>query len=386
MRIAQLTATFPPYRGGAGNVAYEYARRLADRGHRIEVFTADAEGAPPDPGAAIVHRMKPRFAIGNAPFLPRLALRDFDVLHFHHPFIFGTERALLAHARGGTALVVTHHNRLIGQGGRRPLFWAYEETLGRALARRADRIGVLSYAHARSVSYLARELARTPERLVEIPNGVDVDAFHPAPDSGRVRDRHGIPGDAPVALFAAALDRAHWFKRLDIAIAALARRPELGLHLLVVGGGEWLERHRAEAQAAGLADRVHFAGPQPHDAIAGHLHAADMLVLPSSDLESFGIVLIEAMACGLPVVATRLPGPADVVREGITGLLARPGDVDDLAAQLATLVESGAAGRREMGLAGRADVIARFAWPAVIDRLEAAYDGALAARRRNFSA
>ena len=109
MRIAHLTATFPPYPGGAGNTAFRFAREQAERGHQVEVFTAPAPGETPDPGAVVVHRIDPVFAIGNAPLIPSLARIDgFDVVHLHYPFIFGSELTLLgrlqpAAARPGAA-------------------------------------------------------------------------------------------------------------------------------------------------------------------------------------------------------------------------------------------------------------------------------------------
>ncbi|MCL4287753.1 MAG: glycosyltransferase, partial [Thermoleophilia bacterium] len=75
LRIAHLTATFPPYPGGAGNTCYRFARGQAGRGHHVEVFTAVADGEPPDPGGAVVHRIDPGRAIGNAPRIPKLARR-----------------------------------------------------------------------------------------------------------------------------------------------------------------------------------------------------------------------------------------------------------------------------------------------------------------------
>ena len=96
MRIAHLTATFPPYPGGAGNTCYRFARGQAERGHQVEVFTAPADGDPPDPGGAVVHRIKPALAIGNAPLIPSLArVEGFDLVHVHYPFIFGAELTLL---------------------------------------------------------------------------------------------------------------------------------------------------------------------------------------------------------------------------------------------------------------------------------------------------
>ena len=115
-----------------------------------------------------------------------------------------------------------------------------------------------------------------------------------------------------MAAFVATLDRAHHFKRLDLAIEAIARVDAAGarpataraLHLVVAGGGELLDRYRDQARAAGVGERVHFLGPVPHAELPGVLRAADLLLLTTEPPESFGIVLIEAMACGLPTIAT----------------------------------------------------------------------------------
>jgi glycosyltransferase involved in cell wall biosynthesis len=378
LRIAHLSATFPPYLGGAGTTCLHLAAGSAARGHHVEVFTARAEGPAPDVGTTVVHRLEPVAAIGNAPLLPALArLSDFDVVHLHYPFIFGTELVLAGRVRSRNgALVVSYHNRLIGDGGRRAMFAAYEATVAPALARAADRICVLSEAHAATVPYLR---ARPPGKLAVLPNGVDVDAFRPGPDAAGVRAEHGIPPDAPVAAFVAALDRAHFSKRLDLALEAVALAKNERLHLLVAGGGEWLDRYRTQAAEEGLGGRVHFLGSVPHERLPDVLRAADLLLL-TSDLESFGIVLLEAMACGLPTVSTDPPGVQAVVRPGVTGLTAPRGDARGIARALDVLIEHGPGGRREMGLAGREECERRYTWPRLVERLEGVYREALGSR------
>src|SRR5262249_35112433 len=120
LRIAHLTATFPPYPGGAGNTCYRFAKGQAARGHHVEVFTAPAEGEPPDPGEAVTPRLEPALAIGNAPLIPSVARIDgFDVVHLHYPFIFGAELTLLGRLsarRRRQALLVHYKNQLVGSG------------------------------------------------------------------------------------------------------------------------------------------------------------------------------------------------------------------------------------------------------------------------------
>jgi glycosyltransferase involved in cell wall biosynthesis len=351
----------------------------------VEVFTATAEGKPPDPGRAVIHRLDPLVAIGNAPLIPRLArVEGFDLVHLHYPFIFGSELTLIGRLSGRRrrqALLVHYKNRLVGRGARGGLFTAYEHTVAPALIRAADRVCVLSADHADSVPYLRRTRQREPAKLVEMPNGVDTDAFSPDGDDAGIREGLGIPVDSVVAAFVATLDRAHHFKRLDVAIDAFARLGAQDVHLVVAGGGALLEGFRSRASEAGVADRVHFLDAVPHSELPDVLRAADLFVLTTGPPESFGIVLIEAMACGLPTIATEYAGVRAVVDEGETGLLVPPGDPDAVAAAIGQLLDTGVEARQRMGAAGREKAVREWGWESLLDRMDAAYAAAIEIRR-----
>ena len=258
------------------------------------------------------------------------------------------------------------------------MFEAYEHTVAPALIRAADRVCVLSPDHADSVPYLRRAGERDPAKLVEMPNGVDSELFSPG-SGAEVRERLGIPAEATVAAFVATLDRAHHFKRLDLAIDALARLDDPSVHLVVAGGGELLEGFRAGAAEAGLADRVHFLGAVPHPELPAVLRAADLFLLTTEPPESFGIVLIEAMACGLPAIASDYPGVRAVVDPGETGLLVERGNPDAVAAALAELVGDPER-RRAMGERGRRRALDEWSWPRLVERMDRVYAEAIAVR------
>jgi glycosyltransferase involved in cell wall biosynthesis len=372
LRVAHISATFPPYYAGSGNACFHQAQALAARGLDVEVFTAAYPGVPEDPAGVTVHRFGARLRLGNAPFIPQLALlRGFDVLHLHQPFILGAEAAVAASARTGAPLVSSYHNELRAQGLKGLLFAGYDRTVTRAALRRSTRLTVLSLEHARAAPLLAAELRRRPEAFAPVPNGVDLETFRPGREP-QLRTALGIAEDALVAAFCAKLDAAHLTKRPDLAIAAAARVPELTL--LVIGGGPLEARY--QAQAAELGARVIFAGDHRHADVARHLRAADLLLMPST-LESFGIVQLEAMACGLPVVISDLPGAREVSRDRVHGMHAAPGDVDDLVRALRELVAAGADGRHRMGEAAREHVAERYTWARCAELLDDAYRSAL---------
>lgn len=332
-----------------------------------------------------MHRIEPVFAYGNAPLIPALArLEGFDVVHLHYPFIFGAELTLLSRLRRAgrrQALLVHYKNRLVAGGVRGAMFAAYERIVGPALIAAADRICVLSLDHADSVPYLRRARRRHPGKLIVMPNGVDTQAFSPGPDDG-LRDELAIPPGAAVAAFVATLDRAHHFKRLDLAIDAVARAVAGGtdLHLVVAGGGELLEEFRARAAAARIGHRVHFLGPVPQPRLPRVLRAADLFLLSTQPPESFGIVLIEAMGCGLPAIASDYPGVRAVVEDGVTGILVGLGDSEAMA-QALTRLAGDPSERERMAAAGRAKAEAEWDWPRLVERMDHAYREAVEARR-----
>jgi glycosyltransferase involved in cell wall biosynthesis len=238
----------------------------------------------------------------------------------------------------------------------------------------------VSLEHARASRTLHRALAKRPEVLVELPNGVDTELFRPDIDGAPMRRALGLPDDAAVVAFVGVLDDAHNFKRLDLLINALHALECRDVHLLVVGDGDQRPAYQAQAAQLGLADRCHFVGRVAHQQLPPYLAAADLLVLPSDSVESFGLVLIEALACGKPVIASDLPGVSTIVRDQTDGLRVPPGNADALAEAMRALL-SDPAQCVAMGRAGRERVVARYGWDVVADRIEEIYRDVLGARR-----
>lgn len=378
MRIAHVTATFPPYQGGTGNVCYYSAIELVCRGHQVHVFTAaHPPGEYEYPETITVHRLPVAFRFGNAPFLPGLLkIKDFDVIHLHYPFIFGAELIYLVSKFRQIPYVITHHNDLIGLGLRRYLFDVYSRIVGRTVFRGASKFAAVSLGHAAD-SRMTSVLRERWGDVIEVPNGVDTNLFNPGVDGGPIRLQYGIDPQDQVILFVGALDRAHHFKRLDYLLQAFSQIKNPNVDLLVVGDGDLKDRFIAQANDLGITDHIHFSGSIPHQQLPPFFAAADVVVLPSFPPESFGMVLLEAMACAKPVIAHNIPGVRSVVSDDHDGLLAQPGDLEDLISKIQYLINDPEIALR-MGANGRHKVNERYVWSQVVDRLEYLYRQVLA--------
>lgn len=189
--------------------------------------------------------------------------------------------------------------------------------LGRAL-RQASRV----FSVSDSLRQVALQLGVPPERARVVGNGVDLARFRPLPRA-ECRAALGLPADARVLVTVGGLCERKGFHRVIEQLPAL-RRAHPGLHYLVVGGpspeGDWTARLQQQARDAGVADIVHFTGPQKPDALSRYLSAADVFVLATRN-EGWANVFLEAMACGLPVVTTTVGGNAEVVCRDDLGLL-----------------------------------------------------------------
>jgi glycosyltransferase involved in cell wall biosynthesis len=374
LRVAHVTATFPPYRGGTGNVCFQNARELARRGHEVHVFTAAAPGAPAAEirDGVAVHRLRPLVRAGNAPVLPGL-LRDlsgFDLVHLHYPFFGGEISALAARLRD-TPLVITYHQDVLLGG---PMGWVERGlrlTAGRATLRSAARVLFTSRDYAQA-SYARPLLRGRTERVGELPNGVDIAQFTPGHAPAELRARLGLGAGDQVALLVAGLDRAHYFKGVGGFLGALAGLPAT-VRGVVVGDGDLRATYEAQAASLGLRGRVIFAGRVADAELPDFYRLAAVTVLPSTTMgEAFGLVLVESLACGTPVIASDLPGVRTVVDHGRDGLLVPPGDARALGGAIAQVLSDRAA-RTAMGRAGRAKIERHYSWRQLGDQLEQIY-------------
>jgi len=222
--------------------------------------------------------------------------------------------------------------------------------------RRADRVITTS---AYSAGRIARFYGLDRERIDVVPELIDLDSWDRAVAASPREE--GPPRILTVA---------HLYPRkgVDTLLRAFASLPAEA-HLRIVGTGPERERLEHLANTLGLKDRVHFLGHLPFAALVGEYRNATLFALPTEQ-EGFGIVFLEAMASSLPIVATRVAAVPEVVSDGVTALLANPGDESTLAQMLQTLLAD-ATLRKRLGDAGRTHA-ARFAAPVVARQFLAA--------------
>jgi D-inositol-3-phosphate glycosyltransferase len=208
------------------------------------------------------------------------------------------------------------------------------------------------------------------ERVAVVPPGVDHDRFNPGTAAERAATRASLDlGDRPVLLFAG---RIQPLKGADLAVRALAELRDPRVVLLIVGGPSGIqgEREAAALRALsvelGVAEQIRWLPPQPHDAVAAMYRIADVCVVPSRS-ESFGLVALEAAACGTPVVAAAVGGLTSIVVDGETGFLVESRDAIDYAAPIARLLADPALAARIGATAEERS--RRFGWTMTAARL-----------------
>jgi len=268
--------------------------------------------------------------------------------------------------------------RIVGRLAQVPIVISGERTMGmesrwryglnRMTHSLADRIVCVS---PRVADFVVERIGVPRDKIVVIPNGVELTDFDHLPDRRATRASLGLPVDG---LVLGTVSRLQPVKRLDVLLRALVW---LGsAQTVIVGYGPEERRLKALAEQLGLEKRVHFVGHQ--DDVRPWLATMDVFVL-SSDWEGMPNAVLEAMACGLPVVATSVGGTPDVVVDGGTGLLVPPRDPLSLAEALRALAADPDR-RRGMGMAGRQRVVLCFSAERMVERTRALYEELLDAK------
>lgn len=362
-RIAIVTPVFPPYRGGMGKVAETDARQLAALGHDVLVYAPDLKDAPRGKGGFATRRLPRWFRVGHAAFAPTLAtlFRSHDLVALHYPFFGAAEPLAFLRPRHGkrAKLLLTYHMDVFGQPALRPFFALHAAQVMPRVVAAADRVIVTSEDYARS-SRVAPLFAAHPERFRALAPGTDVKRFAPGPKDASLLERHGLSVHDRVITLVGGLDKAHYFKGVPTLLRAIASTDLSDTRLVIVGQGDLRPKYEEYARQLGVAGRVIFAGSVSEDELPSYHRLGDVFAFPSVDQsEAFGIAALEALASGVPVVSSDLPGVRTIVREGETGLRVPAGSASALAAALVRLLGNESM-RRTMGEAARAMAVREF--------------------------
>lgn len=375
MKIAQVSSTFPPYEGGTGNVCYQQSKGLAALGHEVCVFLPENGSISKDFNKNlpfVIEYIHPFFTIGNASFVPRLKnkLKSFDIIHLHYPFFGGDFFVRDASRKYSIPYVLTYHQDVVGNTiCRKGIFGTYNFLFQKSIMLNATKVLALSKDHIENSK--VNFLSHIPDKIEIVPNGVNLEDFDSQFDSGNMREKYNINSGIPIIIFIGTLDRAHYFKKLEILLKAF-QHLRTKSHLFVVGDGDLKNDYIKLAKSLHLNDTVTFTGKLTNRKAVQYIKQSDVLVLPSIDTESFGIVLIEAMACGKPVIASNLPGVRAIVDNNYNGLLFQKGNIEELTEKIEFLINNHEIAK-SLGENGRNTVKNRYEWKIITKKLEQVY-------------
>ncbi len=394
-RIAVISAHTSPLAalggretGGMNVYVRELSRELGARGYDIDVYTRWAAEASPEiqpfgPNARVIHiDAGPRDTIEKDDIGERLGEFEANVLAFvaregltydlvHSHYWMSGAVALHLAERWGVPHIAMFHT--LGEVKNRARGTEHESAMRirteEAVALGADRIVVAS-DHER---HLLTSLYGAPDASIAVvPCGVDLDLFAPM-DQARSRQLLGLKDNERIILF---VGRIEPLKGIDVLISAAAQlHDDENFRVLIVGGDARTEAEvdqlRALADRLGIDHHVSFVGSVAHDELPLYYNAADVCVVPSY-YESFGLVAVESMACGTPVVASRVGGLVSTISDGETGYLIPWRCPEPFAERLELLLNNDEL-RASFGRAARL-AVERYRWGNVADAVAALYE------------
>ncbi len=374
MRVCILSYDYLPNSGGIAAHVHFLTCALVRAGHEVSLLACHAPDLPPPSAQPPIEGLQAwdnvAFSAAKWQRLSDAARRGRRLREWHHsrPFDLVHYHALrhdalavqLAFGRGGPPRVFTNHSATFLQAA--PIPW--KRPALRAELARAQRVLAPS-AELRDVTV---SLGYPRDRCIYIPNGVDARMFTPAAQA---------PSD-PTVLATRRLEHKNGMDLLIRAWPAVVGSFPAA-RLMVAGDGPERPRLERLAHQLGVADAVRFLGTVGREALPELYREASVCVLPSR-LEAVSVSALEALASGLPVVATRVGGLPEVVRTGITGILAEPESPGSIAHAIATVLAMPDVGR-SLGLQGRRLVEQEYGWDQVAARTVEVYDQCVAEQR-----
>ncbi len=349
---------------------------MSKKGHRVSVFTTsvDSRDSFRNKKNVNVYRFGTTFRLGRGHFSLGIFIRpiqyEVNVVHAHIAAPPADLAGMLDSKIRKIPFVVTYHGDAVQSYGalaRRAMVSFYNNRLLEKILSAAKAIIVPSRNFARE----SRFLGRHSKKITVIPNGVDVTKFELSYSKEKCRQKLNLPLDQKIMLFVGNLIE---YKGIDVLLHSMSMivKKAKKTRLLLVGDGKI--RHELEELSVqlGLGKSVKFVGFVGENVKPLYYRASDIFVLPSTmRTESFGLVNLEAMACGLPIVASNIGGIPDVVRDQQNGLLVPPKDVKTLARSIVCLLKDDDL-RHRMSETARI-IVRSYSWRKVADDTESIY-------------
>jgi glycosyltransferase involved in cell wall biosynthesis len=362
MKIAHVVSTFLPHVGGMGVVCYNEAKRLAESGHDVTVFTLKYPRTIYDDKKFPfkVVRLKPLVRLGDAGLVPQILnnLNGFDLVHLHYPFYGGAEWLCFSNL----PTVITYHMDAQAEGLKGMISKIYDSFWPKVLFSQAKKIIAVDANHFENTKFGKL----FSDKVVEIQNGVDTSIFNPhTADLNSLGPAH--LKDKNIILFVGNLLP---LKRLDLLLDSMKLLADGNSVLVVVGGGYELDKYKEMSKDL---NNVYFVGQCDNpEKLSDYYNAATCVVVPS-DYESFSLVAAEASACGKPVVTSNTPAMVGRVSGGVSGLVFEKGSVESLTGALRKIMTMSAEERRAMGEYGREEIKNKYSWDKHMEKLKKVY-------------
>ncbi len=392
MNILQVANFYKPIweAGGVARSTYELSRHLAARGHAVTVYTTNwayqdydlTTNAPVDVEGVRVYyfenlrRYAPSLLPPTPYYSPVVARREidsFDIIHMNEYRALLTAGVCRYARKYDVPYVLQARGSLPKIMQVQRLKGFFDSIWGERMLRGASRVIALNPREVEQ--YEAMGVER--ERIVTVPNGVDLSLFRDLPEPGRFREAFGIPDDEQIILFLGRINRIKGTDLLVDAFADILREGHRARLVIVGPDGGLLPSLKQQIAALGIADRILFTGPlyETRDKLSAYIDA-DVYVLPSL-YETFPNTVLEANACGTAAILTDRCGIAEMI-DGRGGRVVRY-DRDELASAIIDMLKDDA-GRRRFGEDGRTMVFSEFGWGSVVERMENLYKTVLEER------
>jgi glycosyltransferase involved in cell wall biosynthesis len=377
VKVVQVIPEFPPpLVGGGAYHVYNLARELTRKGVDVKVFALSLENTFFKRTKVEMHFGKvqvlrvpasrtPKFNYQFAPKLISLLLKENpDIIHAHGYQVFTTDAALMASITKKTPLVLTLHGfpRSFDSLAHR----AHFNLIGKGVLERAEKI--ISVSHRVALEF--RAIGVPQEKIAIIPNGIDLEEYKQLPMGDSFRKRLDIKDTEKIVLTIGRLEKIKGFQYLIRALPSIIE--EVGSTKLVIAGpdfnyGAQLKRLTEEAN---VQDNVIFYGPINGKEKFEAFSAANIVAVPSI-YEGFGMLLLEAMAAGKPLVATNTGAAPEIIQNGKNGILVNPSDVEDLAGRITELLSDD----QLMNLIGQESrkTVEAFNWEKVSEQIHKLY-------------